>query len=475
MRRRHHPFRLKPRVTPIPLWVLSLVLAAVFALFLPGSERLLAEWREHPATSAVADDLMVAPRQEASTSVARSTGRRTYVVQDPNAYVYTVRLGEYWIGIARRFGIEYSELRAANPELWNLRKEVIHPGDQMVIPNLSGDQMVEPLHYVVKYRDSWYKIAGMFGISYWDLRLDNLQLWKRRGIYIRPGDEMIVRGAQQIPVAAQEQARVEEVVDTAEEVTPSEEEAQQPAEATESPLVTSEQPATTTGTPLPPSSAEAPILTPETPAGATLYTVRPGDSWFRIAAAYGIPFLDLRTANPALWAARGQTLRVGDQMVIPPHGSPPPPPEIRLVPVDPEEVVEGEVVEGEAVEGEVVEGEAVEGEAVEGEAIEGETIDQEAGDAVELSPALPADAVTPIPLPTIELDEERVGPMQAATPESGRLRIELAEPTIIYVVQAGDDWATVAARTGTTVEALQAANLALSARALQAGDSVRLP
>jgi LysM repeat protein len=450
MKRRHHPLRFKPSVTPIPLWVLSLVLVAVFALLFPGSQRLLAGWREHPATHAAADDLMIAPRQEASTSVASSTGRRTYVVDDPDAYVYTVRLGEYWIGIARRFGIEYPELRAANPELWNLRKEVIRPGDQMVIPNLSGEEMVEPITYMVTYGDSWYKIADTFGVSYWDLRLDNTRLWKRRGIYIRPGDEMILRGIQQMPVAAQEEARAAEMVDDAEEVTPSEEEVQQPAETTESPLLTPEQPATTIGTPLPPSSAEAPILTPETPEGAALYTVRPGDSWFRIAAAYGIPFLDLRTANPALWAARGQTLRVGDQMVIPPHGSPPPPPEIRLVPVDPEEVIEEE-------------------------AIEEEVIDQEAGDAVELSPALPEDAVTPIPLPTVELDEERVGPMQPATPEAGRLRIELAEPTIIYVVQAGDDWASIAARTGTTVEALQAANPALSARALQAGDQVRLP
>jgi LysM repeat protein len=478
MRRKHHPLQFKPRVTLLPLWGLSLLLVAVLALLLPGSQRLLAGWREHPATNSVADDWVMtepagelspslAPRQQASPSVARSASPRTYVVQDPNAYVYTVRLGEYWIGIARRFGIEYPELRAANPELWNLRKEVIRPGDQMVIPNLSGDQMVEPITYVVTYGDSWYKIANMFGISYWDLRLDNVRLWQRRGIYIRPGDEMTVKGAQQGPVA---EARAEEIVEAAEEVTPPVEEVPQPAETTESPILAPEKPATTIGTPLPPSSADAPILAPQVPEGATRYTVRPGDSWFRIAAAYGITFLDLRTANPALWATRGQSIRVGDQMVIPPHGSPPPPPEIRLVPVEPEEAIEEAAIEEEAIEEEAIEEEAIEEEAIEEEAIE-EAVDE----AVELSPVLPEDVVTPIPLPTVELDEERVGPMQAATPEAGRLRIELAEPTIIYVVQAGDDWATVAARTGVTVEALQAANPALSARALQVGDQLRLP
>ncbi|MBX3001101.1 MAG: LysM peptidoglycan-binding domain-containing protein [Caldilineaceae bacterium] len=447
MKRGNHPLRLNQRATPILLWALSLILVAVCALLLPTSQRLLAG---DLALTGPIDGVepSAAPQQEAAPAVSRPTSRTTYVVEDPNAYVYTVRLGEYWIGIARQFGIEYADLRAANPELWNLRKEVIRPGDQMVIPNLDATQMVDPIDYVVVYGDSWYKIADAFGISYWDLRLDNLRLWQRRGIYIRPGDQMIIKDAQVLPEtrAAVQEETTEEAVDVAEEVTPAEE-AQPPAETADTPTLTPAQPGTSIGTPLPSSSAGAPILVPETPEGTTLYTVRPGDSWFRIAAAYGISFQDLRAANQALWSTRGQSIRVGDQLVIPPHGSPPPPPEIRQVPLEPEDE----------------------------DAVDEEVEEEAVGEEVELIPALPTDAATPVPLATVELDEERVGPMQAETPEAGRLRIELAEPTIIYVVQAGDDWASIAARTGVTVEALQAANPALSARALQAGDQLRLP
>jgi LysM repeat protein len=463
MKRRDHPLRFKPKVTPIPLWCLFLILVVLSALLLPGSQRLLAAWNEPVVAEMAGDDWALAEplngvqpslasSQETAPPVARST-QNTYVVEDPNAYVHTVRLGEYWIGIAQHFGLEYPELRTANPELWELRGEVIRPGDQMVIPTLSADEMGEPIRYTVAFGDSWYKIAEAFGVSYWDLRLDNLDLWKRRGIYIRPGDEMVVRGVTANVTAAESEARAEEVAveettpPAEEDVTPPAEEAQQPAETTETPVLTPAEPAPSTGSPLPPSSAPPPIVAPETPPGSTLYTVRPGDSWFSIAATYGIPFIDLRTANPELWSTRGQSLRVGDQLVIPPHGSPPPPPEIRLVPMEPEETPAAE--EG-AEEG----------------------VEQEES---ELSPAPPDEVTTPEPQSTPEAEEERVGPMQAETPEAGRLRIELAEPTIIYVVQAGEDWASIAAKTGVTVEALQAANPALGTRALMVGDQLRLP
>lgn len=495
MTRRDHPARFKPRAIPHSLWGLCLLLVAVAALILPGSQRLLAGWGD-PAAEATADygsriefsngsQPSTAPRQETSPATS-APSNRAVTVQDPNAYIHTVRLGEYWIGIAQHFGLEYAELRAANPDLWQLRKDVIHPGDQMVIPNLSADQMTAPIAYEVSYGDSWYKIADKFGVSYWDLRLDNLQLWKRRGIYIRPGDELVVRGVDVNRIVAQPEARTGELA--VEE--PAAEEASPPAEATESSAQTPAQPAPAPGSSLPPSSAPPPILAPEPPAESSVYTVRPGDSWFSVAAAYGISFQDLRAANQELWAARGQSLRVGDQLVIPPHGSPAPPPEIRLVPMTPEETPAAEEGAEEDADEATDEGadegtdegtdqgaeEGVDESAEEG-AEEGvaESAEEGADEGLELTPVQPEDGVTPDPQPTEELDEERTGPMQAETPEAGRLRIDLAEPTIIYVVLAGEDWASVAAKTGTTVEALQAANPALGARPLQAGDQLRLP
>jgi hypothetical protein len=202
--------------------------------------------------------------------------------------------------------------------------------------------------------------------------------------------------------------------------------------------------------------------------------------------------MDLRIANQELWAARGQSIRIGDQMVIPPHGSPPPPPEIRLVPVEPgesagdEEAGEEEAVEEEAAAEEgiltpaepeeiIVDEEAAEDQVVDDEAVGEEVVEEEGVDGVEPTPVAPQEAVTPTPLPTDESEEEPTGPMQPETPEASRLRIDLDAPTIIYVVQGGEDWASVAAKIGVTAEALQSANPTLGGRALQEGDQLRLP
>jgi len=69
------------------------------------------------------------------------------------------------------------------------------------------------------------------------------------------------------------------------------------------------------------------------PADAVIYSVRPGDSWYIIGNRYGIAFERLRAANPELWALRGQDIRPADEMIIPEHGSPPPPIEIKTAPV----------------------------------------------------------------------------------------------------------------------------------------------
>ncbi len=283
-----------------------------------------------------------------------------HTVDDPDAFVYTVRLGEYWILIARKFGVSYDELRGANPDLWTQRGELIWPGDEMSIPGLTAADAWETIDYVVEPGDSWYAIAHKFGVTYWDLRLDNLGLWRMRQTVIRPGDVMqIVNPKPSVPVAVEEpgdaSATAEESVATeapeetqpeetqSEETQPEEtqpEETQpeetQPEESDSQPAAPdTTAPDTTTPGGLPTTTVGGPaFIVTNPPADALIYSVRTGDSWFGIAARYGFTFENLRTANQELWALRGQNIRPADEMIIPAHGSPPPPMEIRTAPED---------------------------------------------------------------------------------------------------------------------------------------------
>lgn len=249
---------------------------------------------------------------------------QSYTVDDPDAFVYAVRLGEYWILIARKFGVTYDELRAANPELWALRGELIRPGDEMAIPGLTAEDQRAPETYVVQPGDSWYKIADTVGVSYWDLRLDNLGLWRLRGVVIQPGDEMqIIHPPGPAPEAEAKSAP---------EATPAPISAEA-AQPTPTPAPSqAESPAAAPGTLPPVTSASPPYRVTNPPTDAVIYIVRPGDSWFSIANRYGMTFEKLRSANQELWSLRGQNIRPADEMVIPAHGSPPPPLEIKTSP-----------------------------------------------------------------------------------------------------------------------------------------------
>lgn len=272
---------------------------------------------------------------------------RPHAVDDPNAFVYTVRLGEYWILIARKFGVSYAELRAANSELWALRGELIWPGDEMAIPGLTAADQWVTLEYTVAAGDSWYAIADRFGVSYWDLRLDNLGLWRRRAAVIQPGDQMQIVNPQTTDGALPAQA---------EAATPAPRATAQPAAAQSTPAAAeSAQPTPTAQAAAPGAlptvaTTSPPFLVTNPPADAVIYSVRPGDSWFSIGSRYGITFERLRSANPDLWALRGQNIRPADEMIIPAHGSPPPPLEIKTAPEEKDGPIEREsnyaVVEG---------------------------------------------------------------------------------------------------------------------------------
>lgn len=300
---------------PSLLWVLllrGLLLALIFTI---------------SAQTAQAQESTPASRGFSLPSIQRHT------VNDPNAFVYTVRLGEYWILVARKFGVTYTDLRAANGDLWVLRGELIWPGDEMAIPGLTAADQWATIEYSVQPGDSWYRIAATFGVSYWDLRLDTLGLWRRRGVVIRPGDQMQIVNPK--PPSLVEQPLAESAV-------AAQPAAAQPAAVAPAATTTAQPasaPAPTTSVALPPVGIAPPFRVTNPPADAVIYSVRPGDSWFSIAGRYGIAFETLRSANPELWALRGQNIRPADEMIIPAHGSPPPPLEIKTAPDDKAETI----------------------------------------------------------------------------------------------------------------------------------------
>ncbi len=337
------------------------------------------------------------PAQQADPSTTGPT-RQPYIVTDPNAYIYTVCPGDYWTWIAQRFGVSYEALREANAELWKLRGAVIQPGDEIIIPGLPAPTLPDAQVYTVQRGDSWYKISQQFGVSFYDLRLDNAELWRRRGTYLRTGDEVKIPSTQAVAAGA----------------------------VTEEPSAE-----TTTSTASPDSPAStgpgAPIRVTSVPSGMIVYTVRPGETWFGIAAAYGLNFAQLRTMNPRLWTARGQALRVSDQMLIPANARPTPP-DIRTG----EDEAETPPAADSATQAEVVPTQA---------------------------PVTPAASTESAP----------------GDGSSSRIQITLPEPKIVYVVLEGENWATLAAKSGFTEAELRAANSALAGRDLRPGDQVSLP
>ncbi len=144
------------------------------------------------ATPQMEEQTPAGARREASPPMSDVGMARTFRVDDPRAYVYDVRVGEFWDLIAGRFDSTTERLKSVNLELWHLRGEVIRPGDQMVIPGLAATDMIPPTLYTVEEGDSWEKIADAFSLSFLDLLLDNFDLWSKRGVDIRSGDKITI-------------------------------------------------------------------------------------------------------------------------------------------------------------------------------------------------------------------------------------------------------------------------------------------
>lgn len=104
-------------------------------------------------TDASADDLM--PR---AIRVALKSAR--------NRSLYTVRRGETLSGIASRFGTSVAQIRRAN----SLGSSIIYPGQRLTIAGAATTGVVRTRHYTVRSGDSLSVIAHRHGVSVKQLR-----------------------------------------------------------------------------------------------------------------------------------------------------------------------------------------------------------------------------------------------------------------------------------------------------------------
>lgn|GEM_PF-2082071 len=220
-------------------------------------------------------------RSDSALPVADADHAQRYIVDDADAYVYTVRMGEYWTLVANRFDLTAEVLKEANSELWQLRGEVIRPGDQLAVPGLTAQATVPPILYKVQADESWEVIAEKFAVSYLDLLLDNFNLWAVRGIDIQAGDQIIVRYLPSVPI---EVGAMRGWAGGPPVLAPSYVEAREQKAAAE-------------------DGFDA----------AGTYTVQPGDTWETVAEATGIDVSALKGVNQAI---SERALQAGDVLRV---------------------------------------------------------------------------------------------------------------------------------------------------------------
>jgi len=172
--------------------------------------------------------------------------------------IHTVRRGDSLYAIARRYGSTVASIRRAN----GLRRNLIHPGQSLVVPRLGLVRRSSVRHlrstssksgtYVVRPNDTLWDIARSSGVSVKQLRAAN---GLGRHSVIRPSDRL------QIPAASRRAHRTRR----------------------------------------------------RTPTSHRSYTVRSGDTLFEIALRFGTSVRELRRAN----GLRGSRIHPGDILRIP--------------------------------------------------------------------------------------------------------------------------------------------------------------
>jgi penicillin-binding protein 1C len=126
---------------------------------------------------------------------ARNRGLAVNVGACSSLAYYTVKSGEYWTLIARRFNLSLGELQASNPHV--LREGgVLRPGDRLLVPNGVAIQIGDRGEfYVVEVGDSWAGIARRYGLPLRLLQTVNPDV-VRPYFILKPGDQLFVPSAQ---------------------------------------------------------------------------------------------------------------------------------------------------------------------------------------------------------------------------------------------------------------------------------------
>ncbi len=121
-----------------------------------------------------------------------SPSSTTPVPPKSGATTYTVQRGDWFYGIARKFGVSAEALRAANP---GVSSDVVHPGQVLNIPG-GGQPAATPVPskgpgatYTVKQGDTLFSIAVKFGKTAYEIQIAN-HLPSENSIY--PGQTLII-------------------------------------------------------------------------------------------------------------------------------------------------------------------------------------------------------------------------------------------------------------------------------------------
>ena len=239
--------------------------------------------------------------------------------------------GDSLWNLAREHGTTVAELMAAN----GLRSERLALGQSLRLPG------AEPsIRYTVQPNDTLYEIARRHGLTVEALQAANAL----QGTVIRPGQELtIVGGHAPAPAVVESQAAVATVVEAAAEAAAEAEAATEvAAEAAaeaEAAAVTSEAepgavavaPISESTATIDPAPAAAPAAAAPAPADEPLeHVVRPADTLYDIARAYGLSVDDLIAWN----ALDGTLIRPGQRLALT-YAADQPAPEALVVTVRP--------------------------------------------------------------------------------------------------------------------------------------------
>jgi LysM repeat protein len=166
---------------------LGWLLYRAYANLKPSGYASSGEVTEPAITSAVPNSTSTPTATSTQTAAVQTTPSATLTPETSltlGATSYTVQAGDTLSGIAEKFGVSVEALREAN----GIKGDLIHPGDQLIIPAASLPPTASDAQYQVLAQDTVDSIATALGISADDLRAANFMY----GDALLPGQKLII-------------------------------------------------------------------------------------------------------------------------------------------------------------------------------------------------------------------------------------------------------------------------------------------